>query len=73
MFGLSKERPILGDNRKAQSEKHCTFHEKRRFSRKALRFSQKATLKARSKRQMCVESAVFNDFRCFSYEKHRIS
>ena len=27
----------------------------------------------RSKRQMCVESAVFNDFRCFSYEKRRIS
>ena len=69
IIGLSKERPILGDNRKAHSEKRCAFHEKQRFSRKVLRFSWKATLKTRSKRQMCVESAVFNDFRCFSYEK----
>ena len=27
-IGLSKERPILGDNRKAHSEKRCAFHEK---------------------------------------------
>ena len=29
LVGLSKERPILGDNRKAHSEKRCAFHEKR--------------------------------------------
>ena len=27
-IGLSKERPILDDNRKAHSEKRCAFHEK---------------------------------------------
>ena len=31
MFGLSKERPILGDNRKAHSEKRCAFHEKQHW------------------------------------------
>ena len=31
MFGLSNERPILGDNPKAHNEKHCGFHEKRQF------------------------------------------
>ena len=31
LFGLSKERPILGDNRKAHSEKRCTFHEKQHW------------------------------------------
>ena len=39
MIGLSYERPILGNNLKAQSEmqcfsyeKHCAFHEKHRIS-----------------------------------------
>ena len=32
IFGLSNERPILGDNPKAHNENRCGFHEKWQFS-----------------------------------------
>ena len=38
MFGLSNERPILGDNPKAHNENHCGFHEKWWFLWKAVVF-----------------------------------
>ena len=75
VIGLSKERPILGDNRKAHSEKRCAFHEKQHwkpdpkgrcvlnqlFSMISGAFHMKSAI-------LFTKSAAFHEKHCFSWK-----